>query len=249
MRRAPMKNLVMLLVLTLLGMSCSKQVYVADIDTSNYRIGKWHKSDSDLDAMIAPYKSQLDDQMNAVIAYNPAKMPKQRPSSALGNWFADILEEEASKIYGVEVDFAVQNYGGLRVPALNKGDVTVGSIYELMPFDNTLVVLELDGKTTKKLLDRIAAKGGWPVSRGLSFKIKKDKAKDIMIGGNPFDSRKNYTVALPDYIANGGDQCFFLKDGPRKDNKAMLRDIVIDHLKAKKGDAMTITQDANRRIN
>jgi len=249
MRRSSLKYFVMLMILTLVGLSCSKQVYVADIDTSTYRIGKWHKSDTELDAMIAPYKEQLDDQMNTVIAYNPEKMPKQRPSSTLGNWFTDILQDEASRIYGVEVDFAVQNYGGLRIPALNKGDVTVGSIYELMPFDNTLVVLELDGKTTKKLLDRIAEKGGWPASRGLSFKIKKDKAKDIVIGGNPFDSRKTYTVALPDYIANGGDQCSFLKDSPRKDNKAMLRDIVIDHLKSKKGDDMNIIQDNNRRIN
>ena len=145
--------------------SCSKQIYTADIDTSYYRVNYKNTTDKDIDKMIAPYKSQLDAQMNDVIAINPEEMTKRRPSSVLGNWFSDALLEESSRIYGVDIDMAMQNYGGIRVPALAKGKVTVGNIYELMPFDNKLVILELDGKTAKMLLDRVAEKGGWPVSK------------------------------------------------------------------------------------
>lgn len=228
--------------------SCSKQIYTADIDTSYYRVNYKNTTDKDIDKMIAPYKSQLDAQMNDVIAINPEEMTKRRPSSVLGNWFSDALLEESSRIYGVDIDMAMQNYGGIRVPALAKGKVTVGNIYELMPFDNKLVILELDGKTTKMLLDRVAEKGGWPVSKTLSLDIQGDKATNIMIKGEPFDIDKTYTVALADYIANGGDNCFFLADSKRTDKDILIRDIIIDHLKSKPKGDREIIQDKTQRI-
>jgi len=242
-----LKNLLFFTLLISVS-SCSKQVYTADIDTSYYRVNYKNKSDKDLDKLIAPYKSQLDAQMNEVIAINPEAMSKSRPSSVLGNWFSDALLEEASKIYGVDIDMAMQNYGGIRIPALSKGDVTVGKIYELMPFDNKLVLLELDGPTTKMLFDRIAAKGGWPISHTLSMNIDGEKATNIKIKGEDFDVNKSYTVALADYIANGGDGCFFLEGGKRTDNDLLIRDIIIDHLKNKAESEKVIVQDKTERI-
>jgi len=225
---------------------CSKHTYTADIDTSNYRIGKWHKTDGEIDKMIEPYKEQLDSKMDEVIATNPSEMRKGRPSSTLGNWFSDALLIEGKKLYGEDVDMAFQNYGGIRVPSLGAGDVTVGNIYELMPFDNTLVHLEMSGKLTKKLLDRIAEKGGWPVSSSLSFKIKNNKAVDIIINGEAFDLSKTYTAVLPDYIANGGDNCFFLSKAKRRDNEKMIRDLIISHLRSNA--EKTLVVDNTKRI-
>jgi 2',3'-cyclic-nucleotide 2'-phosphodiesterase (5'-nucleotidase family) len=242
-----LKNILILVLLISIG-GCSKQVYTADIDTSYYRISKKNQSDKELDELIAPYKSQLDAKMNEVIAINPEEMRKSRPSSVLGNWFSDALLEEASRIYGVDIDMAMQNYGGLRIPSLSKGDVTVGKIYELMPFDNKLVMLELDGVTTKKLFDRIAEKGGWPISHTLSMEIDGETATNIKIKGEDFDIKKTYTVALADYIADGGDNCFFLADGKRTDNDLLIRDIIIDHLKNKPEDKKVIVQDKTERI-
>ena len=241
------KLLSFVLLVSIFG--CAKQTYVADIDTSYYRVNYRNKSDQKLDDMIAPYKNQLDAKMNTVLANNPTELKKSKPNSTLGNWFCDALLEEASKIYGVDIDMAMQNYGGLRVPALPAGDITVGNIYELMPFDNKLVMLELDGKTTQMLLDRIAEKGGWPISHTLSFTSKDGKATDIKIKGEDFDMSKTYTVALADYVANGGDSCFFLKDGKRTDKDIMIRDIIIDHLKNKPESERTINVDTSNRIN
>lgn len=232
----------------LLITSCSKQVYTADIDTSYYRINYKNDTDTKLDKLIEPYKKQLDSQMNEVIASNPSEMKKSRPNSVLGNWFADALLESANELYSGNIDIAFQNHGGLRVPSLRKGDITVGNIYELMPFDNKLVLMTLDGKTTKMLLDRIAEKGGWPISHTLSFTIDNDKATKIKIKGEDFDESKSYTVVLPDYIANGGDNCFFLADGQREDNDLMIRDIIIDHLKNKPQEEKEIKADPNPRI-
>jgi 2',3'-cyclic-nucleotide 2'-phosphodiesterase (5'-nucleotidase family) len=242
-----LKNILILVLLISIS-GCSKQVYTADIDTNYYRISKRNKSDKDLDKLIAPYKNQLDAKMNEVIAINPEEMRKTRPSSVLGNWFSDALLEEASRIYGIDIDMSMQNYGGLRVPSLSKGDVTVGKIYELMPFDNKLVMLELDGVTTKKLFDKIAEKGGWPISHTLSMEIDGETATNIKIKGQDFDINKTYTVAIADYIADGGDNCFFLADGKRTDNDLLIRDIIIDHLKNKSADEKVIVQDTTERI-
>ncbi|MFT4533662.1 MAG: 2',3'-cyclic-nucleotide 2'-phosphodiesterase (5'-nucleotidase family) [Saprospiraceae bacterium] len=247
MKMYQLKNLLILVLFVSIG-GCSKQVYTADIDTSYYRISKRNKSDKELDKLIAPYKAQLDAKMNEVIAINPEEMAKARPSSVMGNWFSDALLEEASRIYGVDIDMSMQNYGGLRVPSLGKGDISVGEIYELMPFDNKLVLLELDGITTKKLLDKIAEKGGWPISHTLSMEIDGDQATNIKIKGQDFDINKTYTVALADYIADGGDDCFFLADGKRTDNDLLIRDIIIDHLRNKPEEEKVIVLDKTARI-
>ena len=213
--------------------SCSKQTYTADIDTSYYRISKRNQSDKKLDKLITPYRSQLESKMNEVLAFNEKEMTKARPNSSLGNWFADALLEEAEYIYNKNIDIAMQNYGGIRVPFLKQGDITVGNIYELMPFDNKLVILTMDGKLLQQLLDRIAEKGGWPISKSLQFTIKGDKAVDALINDQPLDLAKSYSVAIADYIANGGDNCFFLDQAVRDDEDVMIRDMIIDHLRRK----------------
>ena len=152
-----------------------------------------------------------------------------------------------SNYYGA-VDFACQNYGGIRIPALARGNVTVGSIYELMPFDNTLKILTIDGPTTQQLLDRIAEKGGWPISRTLSFTIDNDRATNIVIKGQPFDINNSYKVALPDYIADGGDDCSFLLGAPAETDDRMIRDIIIDWLKGLPDDKKTLEVDETPRI-
>lgn len=224
---------ILLLSIGLLLSSCNRQqyVYVSDIDTDYIRVNKYAANgDSEIEAMIAPYKAKLDAEMNEVLAIVASDMTKDRPSSTLGNWFADVLQAIAVQS-DPEVAFSAQNYGGLRVPSVAAGDLTVGDIYEIMPFDNTLVILTLDGSTMMQLLDRIADYGGWPVSDELSFTIKDDKATDIMIKGEPFDKNKKYKVALPDYTANGGDRCFFLKGIPQEGTGRMIRDLVVDYLR------------------
>jgi len=228
--------------------SCSKQVYTADIDTSYYRINKRNKTDKDLDKLISPYKAQLDAEMNEVIAFNEKEMTKARPNSTLGNWFADALLEEAEYVYKREIDMAMQNYGGIRVSFLKQGDITVGNIYELMPFDNQLVLLTMDGKLLQQLLDRVCEKGGWPISGTLKFTKDGEKAVDIFIKGEPFDITKKYTVALADYIANGGDNCFFLDQAEREDNEELIRDLIIDHLKRKPASEKNLLADDSKRI-
>lgn len=216
--------------------SCSREIqHLSSIHPEYYRIDKRQPSDDkEIASIIAPYKEKLDATMNEVIGTVEKTMNKSKPNSPLNNWMADVLLSQARKNAG-HVDFALQNYGGIRIPTLAQGDVTLGKIYELMPFDNLLVVLTADGKVVQQLMDKIADYGGWPVSKGTSFRIDNGKAVDMIINGKTFSIDGKYTFALPDYIANGGDGSDFLSGADRIDLNLLVRDAIIQEIKDENG--------------
>jgi 2',3'-cyclic-nucleotide 2'-phosphodiesterase (5'-nucleotidase family) len=100
--------------------------------------------------------------------------------------------------------------GSLR-KSLPKGKITEADIYELMPFNNKLVVITLSGEKTNKLLEYIASQGGEVVAN-LKMKIKNKKPQDVFIDGKAFDINKKYRILTYDYLASGGDNMkFFLE--------------------------------------
>lgn len=222
---------------------------MADAKERTYRIEKAsYPVDIKIAEMIEPYKIQLDKTMNEVISYNEEELTKGKPSSTLTNWFSDVLLDETQKLLTEKIDFAVQNYGGIRVPFLAKGNVTVGTVYELMPFDNMMYVLDLKGGVVQEVFDKMAESGGWPVSRGVYFEIAFGKAKNARINDLPLDTMKIYRVAIPDFIANGGDNMMMLKGAKTYTTQALIRDLVINHLKSMKASGNTIKPNSEKRI-
>lgn len=230
--------------------SCAKVNHVADLKSRNYRIEKASfPVDTKVAAMIEPYKAQLDETMNEVIGYNEEELTKGKPNSSLTNWFSDVLLEESQKLVTEKVDFAIQNYGGIRIPTLSKGDVTVGKVYELMPFDNLMYIQELPGSVVQQLFDKIAESGGWPISHSVSMDIAYGKAKNILINGIALDTNKIYIAAIPDYIANGGDNMIFLKDVKTNNTGALIRDLIINNIKFHSSEGRNIKSNSSKRIN
>ena len=228
-----MKKLIFLLLFGAL-ISCSKTIHVADTRVSGYEMDAGSASpDQHITAMIAPYKKELDKEMNQVIGEVSSRMEKRLPESTLGNWVADAIYTMAlNHDAGDGIDFAIQNYGGIRIGSLSPGPVTTGMVYELMPFDNLISIMEMPGNIVDSLVHRFARSGGWPVSRELRFTIRDGKPVDVTIGGRPLDSDRTYQVAMPDYIANGGDRMDFLRGLPRNDMDYLIRDALIDFIKA-----------------
>ena len=230
----------------LLVISC-KVNHLADQQVEFYRIEekKYAEVDSEITTMIAPYKEKLDAEMNKVIGKLAHSMEKQQPESTLGNWFADALYTYGSATLDKDLAFAVQNYGGLRIPSLAEGNLTKGKIFELMPFDNMIAILDLDANTLKQLIDRMAFRGGWPVSAQLRYEIRNGKAENIQIMGKPINEYQTYKVLIPDYIANGGDNCDFLLDQKRNETGVLVRDAVIEYVitQDKAGKALTSQLD------
>ena len=229
-----MKNLC-LFALLLISFSCKKVWHKASSDYSPQRLetSKRINPDPDVAEMIQPYKLKLDEEMNQVIAECMQDMPKSKPESVLGNWMADALEEKAKELKGEEVDFAIQNYGGIRIPVLSKGPITRGKIFELMPFENLLVVVEMNGATLRQLILHIAEDNGWPVSKSIRININGAKS-EIKINDKLIQLEEMYQVALPDYIANGGNDCFFLIDQKKESLNVLIRDVLMDYVSTKK---------------
>ena len=222
-----MKKLLFILFSISLLYSCTKVWHNAQADYETIRMDSTASASSSIAALIAPYKSELDGEMNTVIARCPEDMAKDRPESTLGNWMSDAIFDKANELSDVPIDFAMQNSGGIRIPLLSKGDITKGKIFELMPFDNALVVVHIDKELLMTFMDRVARSGGWPVSKNFHMKIKNKSAEEVKINDKELTDRI-YNVALPDYVANGGSDCDFLVGCDRTTYPVLLRDMFVD---------------------
>ena len=208
--------------------SCSKPYTPTKYSFTERRMSDSLKVyDPAMEAIIKPYRDSMEVEMNQVLVISDTVLTKQMPESDLGNLLSEILLEKSKKYAHRNVDVAMINFGGIRLPQLPKGNVTRGHAFELMPFDNLLVVLELDGTLMQQLFDRMAGAGGVPIA-GARYVIQDRKATGIMIQGKPFDPAKKYTVALSDYLANGGEKLDMLIKVPQIETGILLRDIFIE---------------------
>lgn len=202
------------------------------------------QQDQQVEAIIKPFRDSMMTEMNEVIGRCAGIFTKKQPESSLGNLLADMELEQARSITHQPVDFAIINYGGIRIPQLPEGPITVGKVYELMPFDNLLVVVSIDGLVTRALFQQMAEAGGIPIA-GARYRISGDNAQDILIGGMPLDTTKFYRVALSDYLANGGDKLELLKGRPRTETNVLLRDVFLTAIRERqqKGEALSPKTD------
>jgi 2',3'-cyclic-nucleotide 2'-phosphodiesterase (5'-nucleotidase family) len=213
----------------------SNVMHLADIDTRSYDIDYSAGKNDTIDQMIAPYKEVLDAKMNITIAYTPEDLTKDKPNSTLGSWFSDLLMDIANDIWDEPSDFAIQNYGGLRLNGIGAGDISIGTIYELMPFDNTLVQVTVDSSVVQAVLDIVAAYGGAPLSEEVSFLSMNDSAKNVMINGEPLKGNRLYKMVVNDYMANGGDGVEILIGQPMENSNVYIRDLIVAHFNKTEG--------------
>jgi len=235
------------ILLLLFFVSCGKDFHPTKSDTTYYNIYGNSLADTAILNFIQPYHDSLEIQMKEVVAVSDVPMEKAKPECLLGNFIADLLLEKGKQYNAGAADFSIVNYGGLRLPVLPAGNITKGTIFELMPFDNFLVVMEIKGSVVKKLLDSIAAEGGWPVA-GIRFTIRDGKASDIFIQGNPLNEERVYHAVISDYLADGGDNLLFLRTEKRKNTGVLFRDAILEYLSEQTQAGKTITSHLDSRI-
>jgi len=202
--------------------------------------------DQRMEQWLQPYRRRMDTAMNVVIGYSEVPLSKAQPECTLGNFMAD-----AQLVLAMRRDPATQvsvmNYGGIRLPYISPGALTKGKMYELMPFDNKLTIVEIPGSILRRFCDHMAAWGGWPVA-GITFRIRNKKATDIMVGGKPLHDQLIYHTAVSDYIANGGDNCDFLKDCKRTYINLFVRDMLIDYITELNSQGKKLNVQLEKRI-
>ena len=89
---------------------------------------------------------------------------------------------------------ALLNFGGLRAP-INQGEITVGNVFELMPFDNTIMMVRLKPQAIAAMLDYLLEKGGQPVSNS-RFELS-ESVKNLYVHDKAFNLEKR---SLRDYF-------------------------------------------------
>jgi len=204
-------------------------------------------ADKSYEAYLQPVKQKLDVQMNEVIGQVAETMKGHKPESLLSNFNADVYRQTASDKLGEKVDIAIVNLGGLRTE-IQKGDITVRKVFELMPFENELVIVWLKGDKLYELLQFFAGIGGEGVS-GLHMEIKEGKAVNISIDGKPLENEKLYSIATSDYLAGGNDKMVQLAMYEKRVNTGVkIRTILLDYIKSETAKGNKIQSQLDGRI-
>lgn len=234
--------------LALLG-SCTTKYGLVKSNREEYKISSDVAVDSTIIKTYLPYKAKLDAEMNEIIGDTEVVLSKSSilPESVLGNFFADAVFNQVKKVEP-KVDFVFPTTkGGLRND-IAKGQIKVSNIFELMPFENQLVMFNLKGRDVLKVVNYIAASNGQPVS-GLKFNIKEKQAENIQINGKAFDVSANYWVVASDYIASGGDDATgFATPISRRDIGLLVRDALLNEVKDFKAAGKSINTKLDGRI-
>ena len=155
----------------------------------------------------------------------------------LGNLIADALRAASG------ADVAFTNGGGIRadlpvdhtdteneknyIEGAEKGDITYGDIYNVLPFGNTIGTLEVTGEVLLEVIEfgtglYPAVHAGFPQISGVTFELhpylEEGRVQNVMVGDEPLDLEKVYTLTTNDFIAIGGDNYTMLK------GKSFIRD-------------------------
>ncbi|WP_233783325.1 5'-nucleotidase C-terminal domain-containing protein [Flavivirga eckloniae] len=174
-------------------------------------------ADSEIEAYIKPFRDNIQKDLDSVLAYSADTYSKSDGdfNTAIGNFMADAVYNEANPIFksrtGKDIDMVLLNHGGIR-SILSKGNITKRTAFELMPFENSIVVVALKGNQVNNLTQYLSRKRrAHPISK-LKLVINKDyDIVEAKIKGKAIEPDKVYYVATNDYLYNGGDSMTFFK--------------------------------------
>lgn len=216
--------------------SCRTPLNVAKIDTQkNISIAQDLPEDQKFNAIIAPYKQELEGKMNTKLSHTSVDLNKSGDNSNLGNLLADYTFEGAAewaKNNGIpSVDAALINVGGIR-SSIGKGDILTKHIYEIMPFENEVIIVKMKGSDLSGLFQYyLKTQKNNPVSH---FYIETDNGMNVkeLVNGKMVEPNKDYYIATSDYLALGGDNMTFFAKGKMIPTGIKLRDLFLEKFKA-----------------
>ena len=191
-----------------------------------------YAEDEIIKARAAYYKKLVGGQLDRVIGSAAIELRRKSDGeSLLGNWQTDLMR----KFTGAEVAF--QNSGGIRED-LRAGEITYRDIYQVSPFNNTVVLIKLSGRQIKEVLEQsVSGSAGFLQVSGLKFsydvrRTVGERVTEIVVGNKPLDYNRTYLVATNNFLAEGGDNYPQFKNASaKKDTGILLRDIEIEEIR------------------
>ncbi len=240
------------LVLTSLAIctQAAAQHYVpTDMDAQRIEVTRSldHQIPTDVSRLLAPYQRSVDSIMSPVLGRSSVAMTADRPESLLSNWVSDVLRHHSGR-YGRMADIGLCNMGGLR-SSMPEGDVTVGDIMEISPFQNTFCILTLKGSDLLDLFRQMAHSHGEGIS-GAQLDITEDgQLRSATVGGKPVKPNSTYRIATIDYLAEGNDGLTALKKAVKRDMKPeLVRDVLTDFVREENAAGRQLTAAVEGRI-
>jgi len=232
-----MKNRFLLLGIALVALTACKttSLQVANVQTQqNISINNELKNDEEFVNVINPYKEKLDKEMNQKISHTNVDLTKQGDNSNLGNLLADYTFDGADQWAKINlkknVDAALINIGGIRT-TIGKGDILLKNVFEVMPFENEVIILKMKGTDLQGLFDYYAKNQvNNPVSH-LYIETNNAQLSKTLINGQPVNPSQDYYIATSDYLALGGDNMKFFSKGEAISTGIKLRDLFIEYFK------------------
>ena len=234
-----MKNKFLFLLLSLIIFStCKDNLKVSKIEGKRISVDENLTSNTAIEDYVKPYRERVQKDLDSTLAYAPNTYSKKdgELNTAIGNFLADAVLQMSDPVFksrtGKNIDFVVLNHGGIR-SIISKGNITTRTAYEVMPFDNSVVVAPIKGQQIKDMLNYLSSvKRAHPIS---NFKIQLNEdysIKEALINNSEIDYNKTYFVATSDYLYNGGDRMnFFKSKDSLYDINYKIRNLLIDYFK------------------
>ena len=219
--------------------------------TFNNKNGKLHKVDGyidsiyervadlpineEVDAVVKEYQQAVGSILNEVIGTNARDLAHNAylGLTPLGQWTAKSLA------YLGETDVAIVNGGGIREP-MPAGDITMGTMYSIFPFDNTLVTLEVTGAKLRQLIEHGIQPPTFRDGQFYGVKVKADLTRPYgsritemtLQNGDPIMDDQYYSVSTLDFVYTGGDQYDFSGAMNVVDTYIPVRALLADYIEA-----------------
>jgi 2',3'-cyclic-nucleotide 2'-phosphodiesterase (5'-nucleotidase family) len=196
--------------------------------------------DPDVEKMLQPYAPKVR-ALNEVVGTLKGELRKGGiGAGSMGNFVADALRDRAQVKLGKPVLLAITNSGGLRKSSIAEGDLRAGDIFELLPFENALVTVDLTGEQLRHFLDVITknrdAQSGARITYRTNDK-KENEIASVKLGSRTqefeIDPKATYTIVTIDYLVKRGGDYSILQAGKNLVPLGItMRDAVLDYVKS-----------------
>jgi 2',3'-cyclic-nucleotide 2'-phosphodiesterase (5'-nucleotidase family) len=235
-----LKLFVLLLTFASLISCAEKKYHITRIEGKEIAITDKNPEVADIENFIKPYRNTIDKDLSLVLANAPETIDKSGEwQTPMGNFLSDITFDKSNLVFQLRekktIDICVLNHGGIRT-IIPKGDVTARNAFEIMPFENSAIVVGMKGEQILEIVNYIITEKKPHPMKGITFTIAKDnQPKNVLVNGKAIENDKVYYVVTSDYLVNGGDNMLFFKKNVAKyDLEYKLRNIIIDYFKENK---------------
>jgi 2',3'-cyclic-nucleotide 2'-phosphodiesterase (5'-nucleotidase family) len=190
--------------------------------------------DPEIEAIIEGYVTQFNGRFKAVIGksflfLDGSRKKVRYEETALGNFITDIMRENTG------ADIALINGGAIR-SSIKKGNITLEDIFKVMPFANEIVLVKLTGMELMDILNKSAKAtsedeyGGFLQVSGIYIDIRGHEIETVTVGEKkvPLSSKTVYKIAIPDFLASGGDGYTQFVDCEKINTRLPLRELIVD---------------------